>query len=185
MHGIIHNELQRFAEVRHGPAAWREVVDTAGVPRRFAYVRLGQYPDSELEAILRVLAMREGGTRQTILLDFGEFIVPSLLTMFPKLVSPQWDTLDLIANTEDLMHRIARARDPGAQPPRLQCSRNPAGEVAVVYRSARRMCAFGRGIIHGIAHHYRERVSVTETSCMLRDQDACRLVVRREERGGA
>jgi predicted hydrocarbon binding protein len=176
MHGIIHLELQRFAETRHGSPAWPGIVAGAGVPYRFAYVRVGEYPDEEFTSLVGALALRAGVTPQTILLEFGRFIAPMLLTLMPEYVQDK-NVFDLLADAEYLMHRMVRERDPGAQPPRLRCVRTDDREVVITYQSARRMCAFGRGIILGVARHYDEAIAVDETSCMLLGHEACRLVI--------
>jgi hypothetical protein len=116
-----------------------------------------------------------------ILQDFGAFIVPDLLGMYGSLLAKTWKTLDVIENTEDTIHRIVRIRNPGAKPPELRCERSSAEEVVIHYTSARKMCGLGKGIVLGLAKHYGEAISIGESSCMLKGQQECTILVRLQE----
>jgi hypothetical protein len=178
VHGIIHLELKRYMEARHGQAAWPKLLERAGLSTTLPYIRVGPYPDDELGAIVTA-ASREAGTGvEAILEDFGEFIAPTLITTYRRLIRSEWRTLDVLFNTEQTIHRAVRLRSPGAQPPLLRCARPTPDEVVITYTSPRRLCALARGIIRGIARHYRERVEITEATCMHRGAAACTLSVR-------
>jgi predicted hydrocarbon binding protein len=51
--------------------------------------------------------------------------------------------------------------------------------VTLVYASPRKLCAVARGIVRGLAQHYREEVTVTEPLCMGQGQPQCQIQVRR------
>jgi hypothetical protein len=116
---------------------------------------------------------------QALLEDFGEFIVPDLVSIYRSMIRPEWRTLDLIDNVENTIHRAVRLRDKSAAPPTLVVSRTSPTEVVVVYSSPRRLCGVAKGIARGVAKHYGERISVTESSCMLRNDSCCRLSMKK------
>jgi hypothetical protein len=113
-----------------------------------------------------------------ILEDFGHFIAPSLLGMYRTLVKPEWKTLDLLEHTEHTIHSVVRARNPGARPAKLHAVRTAPDKVDLTYRSDRRLCSVAKGIVKGVAEHYGEKVEITETECMNKGADACRMEVR-------
>jgi Haem-NO-binding len=178
MHGIIHLELKRYLETRLGSAGWLKLLDDAGVSTSLPYVHLGEYPDEELGAIVAAAARATSSSAEAVLEAFGEFIASSLIVTYRRLIRPEWRTLDVLANTEQTIHRVVRLRNPGARPPLLRCARPTPGEVVITYSSVRRLCILARGIIKGIASHYRERVEITEAICMHRGAAACILSVR-------
>jgi len=49
--------------------------------------------------------------------------------------------------------------------------------VLIRYESPRRWCAFGRGLIAGVATHYGEQIHVVEDRCMLSGEPCCDLLV--------
>ena len=52
--------------------------------------------------------------------------------------------------------------------------------VQITYSSSRRLCHLLRGLTEGTAGSFGERATITETECMLRGGEACRLDVRLE-----
>jgi predicted hydrocarbon binding protein len=115
---------------------------------------------------------------QELLEEFGELIVPALLSIYSALIKPAWRTLDVIEHTEATIHRVVRLRDQRAKPPELHCRRMSPSEIQIIYQSARRLCGFAKGIPRGLATHFGERVTVSETSCMLRGEPRCEIWVR-------
>ena len=177
MHGLIFTELKKFATDRFGADAWNQLVADAQPSTRI-FLMTGEYPDSDLVALVQSASKVSGTPVPTLLERFGEFIAPDLMKTYRSMINPDWKTLDLVENTEGTMHKAVRARNPGAQPPRLEITRQAPNEVLVTYRSPRKMCYVGKGIIKGIAKEYGERVTLTESTCMNRGGDACRITVR-------
>jgi len=177
MHGIIFTELRKFAEARAGAGAWPKVLEEAGLAGRI-FLAVQPYPDEDAVAIVGAAARLTGREPQAIQEDFGEFIAPDLLKLYGHLVGEGWKTLDVIEHTEVTMHRVVRARNPGAAPPELRCTRPSPDEVIVTYASPRRMCGIAKGIARGLARHFEEKVLVTESSCMHAGDAECTISVR-------
>lgn len=178
MHGIIFVELKKFADALLGEEAWDGLLKQAELVNRI-YLPVQEYPDAEAVALVGAVCARTGRTADAVLSEFGRFIVPDLLRMYGSLLDRGWTTLEVIENTEETIHRVVRARNPGARPPELHCSRPSPHEVVVVYRSRRRLCGIAKGIVEGLAEHFHERVTLDETRCMLRGDPECRIHVLR------
>ena len=110
--------------------------------------------------------------------DFGAFIVPSLLSLYKPLVKKDWKTLDLIEHTEETIHKVVRLQNPGAAPPALIVKRLSPREVVITYTSQRKMCGIAKGIAKGIAAHFHEKITIGETTCMLRGDPSCVIAVK-------
>jgi predicted hydrocarbon binding protein len=177
MHGLIHLQLQRFVESRHGAEVWRELNRRAGLESR-VITALQSYPDEDMTRLVTEAVGLTGVPAADLLEAFGQFLAPAYLSVYSSLVKPDWRTLELLENTERTIHRVVRVRQPGATPPVLSVERTSDTEVLVTYGSHRRLCAVARGIIRGVAAHYREQVYINERTCMLRGGDACRISVR-------
>lgn len=178
MNGMVFKELQKYVEARLGAGAWQAIHKDAGLPSK-PYLATDHYKDDEAVALIGAAAGRAGKDASELLEDFGAFIAPDLIRIYRSLIPPGWSALDLIEHTELTIHRAVRLQTPTAEPPELKSCRVSAGEVVVTYTSRRRLCAFARGIISGVAQHYKERLAIVETTCMLRGGEACTITVRR------
>jgi len=176
MHGFMLAELKKYVDTRVGGEAWKNLLKDAGLGMK-VYMPTQTYPDTEVVAIVTAAAKATGKPGPAILEDFGGFIVPDLVAIYGAYIKPEWKALDLIENTEETIHRVVRTRNPGAAPPELKVTRVGPDEVAIEYTSARKLCAVARGIIKGVAAHYKETVAIAEPQCMLRGDPACRLKV--------
>jgi predicted hydrocarbon binding protein len=179
VHGLIHVELERFARARLGDPAWDAAVAHAGLTGK-EFLPTGQYPDADALALVVSLASGAGAGPQALLEQFGEALVPPLLATYGDLVDPAWGTIELVGNTEALIHTVLRATDEAARPPLLRTSVRGQDQIVVIYASERRMCGVAKGIIRGLATHFGENVEIDEESCMLTGAGACKLAVTRK-----
>lgn len=164
MHGIVHTELKKYIETRHGDEVWSAVIKQAGLASKI-YMPVHTYPDEEITAIVSAASALTGETAEAILEDFGEFLAPTLMKMYKFLVKPEWRTMELLLHTEDTIHRVVRLKNPGAQPPQLKFEQVGPRELRFTYDSPRQMPAVARGIMKGVADHYGEELEIhTEAS---------------------
>ncbi len=177
MQGLILSELKRFSDAGNGNGTWRHLLQDAGLAGR-TYIVGESYPDAEVAAIVGAAARHAGTGVQTWLEEFGEFIAPTLMSLYKPYINPEWKTLDMLEHTENNIHRAVRLRDPTAIPPRLQVRRVSRDEVVIIYESDRRMCGLAKGITRGIAKQYGERIEINELTCMLKGKPSCTIVVK-------
>ena len=176
MHGLILTELKRFAGAQLGHASWQGLLQEAGLEKRL-YVPGGKYPDSEVMALVGGLAKATGKDPQDLLMEFGRFIAPTLMSAYKPFIKPGWRTLEMIEHTEENIHRAARLHDPSATPPRLQVRRVNPEQVVILYDSHRKLCSVAKGIALGVAEFYGERVEISDLTCMLRGKPTCTIAV--------
>lgn len=177
MHGVIFSELRKYVEDRLGASAWDKLLREAGFSGRI-FLPVMTYPDADAVALVSTAVRITGRSADALLEDFGAFIAPDLLKMYGHLLDQSWKTLDVIEHTEETIHKVVRARNPGAEPPELSCARPSKDEVVITYSSPRRMCAIAKGISRGLATHYGDSVRVSESTCMLKGDPQCLISVR-------
>jgi len=175
---MVFNELKRFVVEKLGPEAWNTLLVQAGLEGR-TYLPRATYPDTEAVALVTAASKVTGRPAGDILEDFGLFISGDLLAMYSAHLDPSWDALDVIEHTEETVHRVVRMKTPGAAPPGLRSQRPSKDEVIVFYDSGRHMCGLAKGIVRGIAAHYKEEVQVREPTCMLSGAPRCEIHVSR------
>lgn len=178
MHGIIFAELKKFADTAVGPDAWPAIAAEARLPHT-SFLATETYPDEQLTALVGAAVRLTGMPAPQLLERFGEFIVPDLVKVFGAFIKREWTALDLLENTELVIHRAVRLQDAKATPPQLRITRTNPAQVTIEYASPRRLCAVAKGIMRGIAIHYAEPLAIHETSCMHSGDPVCRLVATR------
>ena len=183
MHGLIFFFLQKFIATLPSGGTSLQPDGRAGQTSRLPktterYLPSGVYPDDAAVAMLGTIADDTGESLPDVVERFGEFLAPHLLKVAGAAVDPRWNLLDLIEQTEGIIHSLVRAKNPGAKPPVLETIRHDPRELHLIYASARRLCRLAQGLIRGMARHYGEAVEIEETSCMLRGDSFCTFVVR-------
>lgn len=179
MYGMIFSELRKYAEARLGANGWETLLEKAGL-KKHLYMTVGEYPDSEVVALVSAASTVTGLPVPAILEDFGAFIAPSLMVMYGHLMKPTWKALDVIENTEGTVHTVVRLQHEGAKPPKLKTTRLSPQEVLLVYDSPRQMCALAKGIGKGLAQHFKEVLIISETQCMHKGAPRCEIHFRKE-----
>jgi hypothetical protein len=175
VHGVIIVNLERFVEERFGRDAWYQILEHAQVKTKI-YLAISDYPDKEAVAILTAAEAVSGQALASLLDEFGAFLVPVLLSRYRWLIRSEWKTLDLLENTESVIHSAVHKG--GGHPPRIDCKRLSPNLLELTYSSKRQLCGLIPGLIRGIAEHYRERVSLQHPRCMLRSDKVCLFLVR-------
>ncbi len=146
MHGTIFNYLKHFADEELGSDAWPRMLTSAGLEGH-VYSTDQTYHDAELVALVAAASSATSVPGPELLGRFGEWSVPDLLSAYAYLIRPEWDVMDVLLNTERMIHQAVRMGNPGAAPPRLSAKRISPNEVRIIYSSARKMCTLGEGII--------------------------------------
>lgn len=161
MHGLIHSGFSKYISSAYSAETMRDILARAGFAGK-VYVATAVYPDEETIAIVQAASKVTGVPQEKILEGFGEFIARDLIGMYPMLIKKEWKTLELLLNTEEVIHRVVRLKNPGAQPPRLKFVQTGPNKLTLFYDSPRKMSVLARGIIKGVAAHYGETVALNE-----------------------
>ncbi len=193
MHGIIFVELKAFVEKSYDKQTWIDLLASVG-KRPANYGAFRNYPDEEILALIGAAVQKTGLTQAQLLEGFGKHLGPVLAKSRIHLylsgihscpiVHDDWKLLDLLENTQELIHTLVQQVVPECSPAKLQVSRTPH-DATIVYDSPRKLCALARGIVLGMAEHYKCTVSITEPKCMLRGDHHCELSVRLNVRAPA
>ncbi|TMB86360.1 MAG: hypothetical protein E6J37_13090 [Chloroflexi bacterium] len=180
--GIILDELEKYVGRELGEPGLSRMRGLTGRGEG-GYRFDSSYPDEEVHLIVRGVAEATGKAPEAILEAFAEAMVPGLLGVYGFLVNPRWSFLDLIVNTEGVIHKGVRVTSTSAKPPAIQAERVGPEAVTIFYRSRRKLCSVAKGIVRGAAAHYRVAVTITEDSCMLllRGDSECVITVTAQD----
>jgi hypothetical protein len=173
MKGVVFNLLETLVIRDHGPDAWDDLVDAAGVDG--AYTTLGSYPDEELLALVGAASEALSLTPPEIVKWFGRSSMPLFASSHPHFFEGHTETRSFLLTLNDMIHPEVRKLYPGADVPDFDYETPGPGRLLMHYRSARRMCAFAEGLIEGAAMHFGEQVTIAQPECMHRGDERCVL----------
>jgi predicted hydrocarbon binding protein len=174
--GIILDELEKYVGREFGEAGLSRMYALTGRGPG-GYQLDGAYPDEEVLKIIGDIVAATGTAPDVVFEQFGEALVPGLLDVYGMLVNPRWSFLDFLVNTEGVMHKSVTLAVQSSEPPGIEVQRIGPDEVAVVYRSRRRLCFLAKGIVRGAAAYYRVEATIGETHCMHRGDPHCLITV--------
>ncbi len=177
MHGSIFTSLKEYIESKHSSQIWNAILERAKLTGK-RFIALDTYSDEEMQAILKAASHILKISPNNLLEDFGEFLFPILANIYGIYIDRTWRTFDLLLHTESTMHAVVKRRNPDAEPPKLEITTQAPDELKIIYTSPRKLCFLGKGLIKGIAKHYKERVEIKEYSCMHRKDKSCEMSIR-------
>jgi len=173
------NLVEEAIVAEHGDDTWDSLLDTSGLDG--AYTSLGNYPDDDLERLVasgaEVLAVQPRDLSRHL----GELAIEGLAERYPHYFAPHEATIGFLLTLDDVIHTEVRKLYPTSAPPDFWFDAPIGSELAVHYRSERRLCALAEGMMAGAAAHYDEQVRIAHESCMFDGADHCTLRVTVEE----
>lgn len=183
MKGIIFNLLEERVETEGGPAAWDALLDDAEVDG--GYSAIGDYPTTELSALVSARARQAGSSDRDALRVFGHGALLSLAEKFPVFFEPHDNTRDFLLTLNDVIHPQVRKLHATARPPEFDFTVLGDDALRIVYRSERRLCGMAEGMIAGAATHFGQTVDVVEEECVTEGAPGCVLHCTFRDQEGA
>lgn len=181
MHGVIFLNLKSYTE--HSlKKDWRDLLEVAGYGSR-EYSFHDSYPVQEFRALIRTLAQAIGEPEKELIEHFGIYLAPKLLeiAMFLKLIESTWKTFDVLEALATRIHAKVQDLDPSFEPPAARGVRTGKREIEFYYKSDNNLCVLAKGILRGMAQHFRETLSIEEQECTSEGASTCRFIVKETE----
>ena len=176
MKGIIFILLEKVVTEAHGEDTWDALLEKSGASG--AYSSLGSYPDEELARIVTAASALTGMAEADILRWFGRKAMPLLRDKYGAFFDRHNATIPFILTLNEIIHPEVRKVYPGAEAPDFSFSQGGPGELEMVYRSRKRMCALAEGLVLGAADVFKEGAAIDHLRCMHRGDEACVLACR-------
>lgn len=173
MKGIIFNAVEDAVVRHHGEDVWDGLLEEAGVDG--AYTAVGNYPGTELLAIVEAASTRLGMPVADVLRWAGREAMRFLGGRYPGFLARHEATMAFVATLDDVIHPEVRKLYQGAETPSFTLRPIAEGEALLEYRSRRPLCHLAEGLLSGVGDHYDEEVAVTQTTCVHEGADHCVL----------
>lgn len=174
MKGIVFALLQAAISDKYGEDTWDAVVGGAGVDG--AYTAVGTYPHEEFLALVGAASEVLGAPAEEVARWFGRTAIPLLYQAYPRFFDPHRSTRSFLLTLNDIIHPEVRKLYPGAEVPEFAFDTSSDDALNLRYRSSRKLCHFGEGLVQGAAAHFGEEVTISQPECSLRGDSHCLLV---------
>lgn len=170
MKGVVFNLLEETVTRAFGPDTWDALLDASDVSG--AYTSLGNYPDSEIEALVAAAGQALSLDRDAVLRWFGTNAMPVLAELYPDFFSGAPDARSFVEGVNTIIHAEVRKLYPGAECPHFRMH-DEAGDLLMDYVSSRNMCALAQGFVEGAAAWYGQPVEFQHTACTAHGDPHC------------
>jgi Haem-NO-binding len=175
MKGIVFNLLEEVVRREYGEDTWDTLLEAAGLDG--VYTSLGNYPHEELLQLVTAASPALQMPAEAIIRWFGRHAIALLVERYPEFFEAHKTTRAFLLTLNDVIHPEVRKIYPGADVPIFDYDTSSEEVLEMKYRSARKLCMFGQGLIEGAAAHYGEAVSIEQLKCMNRGDDRCEFRV--------
>ncbi len=171
MKGIVFNLLEEIVQQTYGEDTWDDLLEKATLDG--AYTSLGNYPDEHLGRLVSVTAQALDMSPEAVVCWVGREALPLMAVRFPSFFTPHDDTRSFVLTLNSIIHPEVRKLYPGADVPEFGFDTSSPDTLIMRYNSARKMCAFARGLIEGAAAYYGEQAEFHQSQCMHRGDREC------------
>lgn len=175
MKGIVFSLLEECVVGEYGEDTWDSLLESAGLDG--AYTSLGNYPDEQLGALVGAASDALSLPPDDIVRWYGRNALPLLAVRYPALFERHDDVRSFVLTLNDIIHPEVRKLYPGADTPYFDFDSSSPDRLVMDYTSKRRLCAFAEGLILGAADFYDERVVLSQSECMNRGDERCRITI--------
>jgi predicted hydrocarbon binding protein len=171
MKGVVFNLLEEAIGSQHGEETWDALLEATGLEG--SYTSLGSYPDEHLIELVRAASAKLGKSPEELVRWFGRSALPLLAERYAHFFEPHRSTRDFLLTLNDIIHPEVRKIYPGAEVPVFTYYPAPEAVLIMGYRSSRKLCHFGEGLIEGAAAHFGDDVTVEQLKCTRRGDPEC------------
>ncbi len=176
MKGLIFNLLESAVVQAHGEDTWDQLLDRAGLEG--AWTSVGSYPHQDLLAVVGAAAALWDWSRDDVIRWFGRAAIPPLAAAYPAFFTSHASTFPFLRTLNDVHHLEVLKVYPDADLPVFAFDpRREDGTLIMRYSSARALCTFGEGLIHGAGDYFGEALTVAQPQCVHRGDETCVLQI--------
>jgi hypothetical protein len=133
--------------------------------------------DQEFFALVSAASQAFGQPPDVIIRWFGRNALPLLAEQYPEIFTPHPSMREFVLALNRIHHAEVRKLYTDADLPIFSYDGTNQQMLVLEYRSTRKLCAFGEGLLEGAAAHYGEQIEVEQPDCMLRGDDHCTLQI--------
>jgi len=165
MKGIIFNLLEDYLTNALGDDAWETIIISCSLVTEdpLAIVAPGTYADEDFLTITNTAAQRLDQPLETLLKNFGRFILPKLAARYPAFFA-HYNHPGTFLKYAGMIHQVEiKKLYNDARTPEFSCQETSTDEVVLTYASQRQLGDMVEGLLEGLADFYQVGTTITRT----------------------
>lgn len=176
--GMVFVELLEMAESILGEDAVDEVLAKADLASDGAYTAVGNYPCSELMALVKAFSDHSGAEVPDLQRAFGRWMHDRFVKSYPAFFRDKPDALSMFEAIEGEVHVEVRKLYPDVELPTFDTERPRPDELRMTYSSPRPLADFCHGLVEACVDHYGTPASIDRRDETLPGMNRAEFTVR-------
>ncbi|HHF7373678.1 TPA: heme NO-binding domain-containing protein [Legionella bozemanae] len=177
MKGIVFTSLNDMIIEQYGIETWDHIVTQMDLPSGGSYTVGGTYADTELSQLIYALVKIKNLEFSVFLESFGEYMFSILLNKYSIFLKKDMSLKEFLKSVDGTIHVEVKKLYPHEKLPSITYEETSPNQLIMLYRSPRKLCYFAIGLIKGAAKHFKKKITINHTLCMLQKNDHCRLEI--------
>jgi hypothetical protein len=160
MKGLVFTEFFEMVEDKLGFELVDQLIEKTELATGGAYTTIGTYDHKELLALVGNLHQLTDIPVNDLLVSYGQYLFPRLMTISPDIVSQFNSSFELVAAVDSIIHVEVLKLYPDAELPEFSIIKNNGKKMQVTYTSCRPFAYLAQGLILGCSQYYNEKIIV-------------------------
>ncbi len=164
MKGFVFTEFLGFVEEALGEDMVDDLIDATDLESGGAYTAVGNYPATEIFALVTTLTRLTGQQVPELLNAFGHHLIGRLRRPFASMFDIGGGVISFLEGIEDKIHFEVRKLYPDAELPTFRIIERSDDSIVMEYRSCRPLAHLALGMIRGASEIFEEPLSIAHTT---------------------
>jgi hypothetical protein len=160
MKGIVFTEFLEMIEKTFGFELVDQLIGKTELATGGAYTTIGTYDHKELLALVGNLHHLTDIPVNDLLMSYGQYLFPKLMTIAPDIISQFRGSFDLVSAVDSIIHVEVNKLYPDAELPKFNVIMHNEKELKLTYTSCRPFVYLAKGLILGCSQYYNEKITV-------------------------
>ncbi len=182
MKGVVFNILEDFVVDNFGDEKWEEIYEMCPLQTSEPFVGPKTYPDTDLFSIVSTTCSVLGVEPAFALRAFGKYAFPRLAGKFPVFLEGFTEAKPFLLSVDGVIHvEVAKLME-GSVLPKFEYSGDNPDQLQIHYSSKRGLCHLMEGLLDGVAEHFGETITHTQSACAHEGAEHCTFDIKFEKR---
>ena len=179
MKGIVFVKFNEFIDELCGDEFWDELLDEAKLPSEGIYTTVGTYDDQELFSLIGLVVDKKNISAKDAQFAFGKWVFKELYEMASAGAHDFKDVFEFLHGVQDFIHVEVKKLNPDSLLPEFEFLSETSNHLSFHYQSPRKLCFFCEGLVHGLAEHTGQQITVSQSECEHEGGQRCVLEIEK------
>ncbi len=160
MKGVIINCIQEMVNDKFGRNKWPEILERAGLRRNTIFLATENVEEDTVLKLISSACETLKVSKEKLFNEFGDYWMNSFAPKYYSIYFSEINSAkEFIMNLSDIHTRVV-INIPNAKPPSFEYEWQSDNTLLITYNSNRGLIDLVPGLIKGIGHYYKEKLSV-------------------------